>query len=68
MNKRLRMAEYIAGYLIKRLSIRNHKFMSIPNKDVTLKDVQTLVHCEPDFLIKVILSSKKSLLRKYFIA
>lgn len=62
-NKRLRMAEYIAGYLIKRLSIRNHKFMSIPNKDVTLKDVQTLVHCEPDFLIKVILSSKKSLLR-----
>lgn len=67
-NKRIRMAEYIAGYLVKRLSTRMHKFMAIPNKDITLKDVETLVHVEPDFLVKLILSSKKSLLRKYFIA
>lgn len=62
-NKRIRMAEYIAGYVIRRISPRMHKFTSINSKDVTMKDVKTLVSMDQDFIVKTVLSSKKSLLR-----
>lgn len=60
-NKRIRMAEYMEAYLIKRLSSRMNKFMS--NNDVTLEDVETLIKMDQDYLIKTVIGSKKPLLR-----
>ena len=63
-NKRLRMNEYIASYLIKRLSKRMNKFIS--NNDVKLEDVELLINMEQDYLLKTVISSKKPLLRKLY--
>lgn len=60
-NKRIRMGEYIAAYLIKKLSKRMNKFMAIQTP--TFKDLETLVNMEPDYLIRTVTSSKKPLLR-----
>ena len=60
-NKRIRMSEYIAAYMIKRLSGRMAKFMN--NNDIKLKDVETLIAMPKDFLIKTVIGSKQPLLR-----
>ena len=62
-NKRIRMSEYLSGYVIRRIAPRVYKFNSICSKDVTIQDVENLISMPQDFIIKTVQSSKKSLLR-----
>lgn len=62
LNKRVRIPEYMAAYLITKLSPRMAKF--IANDNVKLKDVELLINMEQDYLVKTVKSSKKPLLRE----
>jgi len=62
-NKRIRMAEYIAFYFIRKLSTKVNMLLSRKRNAVTMADLVGLLTFPPDELIKQLHKSKSSLLR-----
>lgn len=62
-NKRIRMAEYIAFYFIRRLSNKVNTLLSRKKNAVTMADLVSLLTFPPDELIKQLHKSKSALLR-----
>lgn len=64
-NKRIRLHEYMAYYLIVRLNQRKRKFISIMSSGngITVDNVEDLLNMDRDFLLKSITGSKSSLMK-----
>lgn len=60
-NKRIRLAEYIAAYVIKKLSGKMNSFLAESN--VKLEDVQKLIAHDKNMIIRTVIGSKAPLLR-----
>lgn len=60
-NKRIRLAEYIASYLIKKLSGKMNSFLSESN--VKLENIENLINFDRHMLIKTVIGSKVPLIR-----
>lgn len=60
-NKRIRLGEYIAAYVIKKISGKMNSFLAESN--VKLEDVKKLITYDRNMIIKTVLGSKAPLLR-----
>jgi hypothetical protein len=63
-NKRIRLGEYQAFYLVRNLNQRNRKFITnMINGEIKVENVEELLNMDQDYFIKAVTGSKSSLMK-----